>query len=418
MRMRASKRKAHGIERIVESVKSKQSDAQSRIDSLMSSLRKRDGYQAMFKHKKGEVQPKKAHFQVEIENSNVGEQYLSAQNQKHCDVDVDVGADEQSLFGVDDVDLKSPEDNDSVAINPKDSIDIDCSKMSFSTVYNSNLLPLQSVLATQNQRALPRKYEIQTQSKSKSRVPRPNKTLNFAKNKRSLTQQSTVSHRFPKTRNLRSSSSSAYGIKLPRLTRSILAEKDRMDSNRRGHGILEAATVKSTFSAPSNSWRRNLKPNQNQNANAKRRRVRMATRVIDEEREDCDSEYSVSAHLRGRESNNTMFLPRISRSKLRPKAKYKYNQRRPSEAQSVRDIAENDILREENALEQSLLRLNERLSNLTPSDAPPRGEGRDVDDARSVMSAGKRSGVPRKRKVKKAPTFKSKRERRRWPRNA
>merc|ERR1712013_265686 len=380
MRMRASKRKAHGIERIVESVKSKQSDAHSRIDSLMRSLRKRDGYQAMFKHKKGEVQPKKAHFQVEIENSNVGEQYLSAQNQKHCDVDVDVGADEQSLFGVDDVDLKSPEDNDSVAINPKDSIDIDCSKMSFSTVYNSNLLPLQSVLATQNQRALPRKYEIQTQSKSKSRVPRPNKTLNFAKNKRSLTQQSTASHRFPKTRNLRSSSSSAYGIKLPRLTRSILAEKDRMDSNRR--------------------------------------RVRMATRVIDEEREDCDSEYSVSAHLRGRESNNTMFLPRISRSKLRPKAKYKYNQRRPSEAQSVRDIAENDILREENALEQSLLRLNERLSNLTPSDAPPRGEGRDVDDAQSVMSAGKRSGVPRKRKVKKAPTLKSKRERRRWPRNA
>merc|ERR1712151_1388955 len=94
-----------------------------------------------------------------------------------------------SLFNINDMDMKSPEDNDSVKINPNDSID--CGKLSFSTVYNSNLLPLQSVKS----QLLPLN-EIKENQHPKANKIRPPKEYH-PKFKRTKTNISCNSHQLP-----------------------------------------------------------------------------------------------------------------------------------------------------------------------------------------------------------------------------
>eukprot|EP01083_Nonionella_stella_P196341 722546_1 len=90
---------------------------------------------------------------------------------------------------------------------------------------------------------------------------------------------------------------SSYGIKLPRLTQSILKEKNRRDSK-------EMHSPKSTFSAP--IWNRDA-PNMNDIDD-------FFTKTSDDGLDGLESH---------RTSNNTMFLPKINRSKLKPKSRVK-----------------------------------------------------------------------------------------------
>eukprot|EP01084_Bolivina_argentea_P177968 307706_1 len=272
-----------------------------------------------------------------------------------------------SLFNINDIDMKTPEDNDSVKINPKDSID--CNKTPFSTIYNSNLLPLQSVLG--NKRQL-----------------KPYKTT-----------ISCNSHQLPyeyKKRNKYLNKNKTYGIKLPRLTESILKEKDRLETLQR--------SPKSTFSAP--MWNKNTPNDIGYNIAMNRRRK--TTTIIDDFFTKTSDEF-VNSH---RNSNNTMFLPNIDRVKLKSKSKL-----RQKPAYSV--ISEYDILREEKKLQKSLSKINETLTNLAINERNCDSsklikKRRNVIKYPNYMRKRKVPNIPRKIKVRKSPVFKSKRRRKRW----
>jgi len=323
----------------------------------------------------------------------------------------------KELFSVKDVDLKSPEDNDSVKINPNDSID--CGKLSFSTVYDSNLLPLQSA-AFQNPK--PPQNDV-------SRAPPPPKTRRFPEKQRFRTRIPEPSKRLKCTvQRSTAVTEKNYGIKLPRLTRSILQEKDRMDSRQRPHrGPLplnppqQRSPMRSVLSAP--AWIRKIP--QDIGYSVAVHRKRKTTSIIDdffknsEEFKPSDPADSLSIR-QSKQSNRTLFLPQIKRP--RPKNKGKY----PGTTMTAHSVmADQDILREEMLLEQSLDRLNERLSNLDrngrdAADVTMRGlRRRNGVQPRNAMyskhsNEKKVDSVPRKLKTKKSPTFKSSRQRGRW----
>ena len=309
--------------------------------------------------------------------------------------------DHKSLFSITDVDMKTPEDNDSVKINPKDSID--CSKMSFSSVHESNLQPLQSVFGNfnlskpQKPRLPPAHHHPSKQFLSK--LPEPTKRL-----------QSSMHRHAPNRMD------NNYGIKLPRLTRSILKEKDRLDSRHQAGGPLayqhpHRSPLKSVLSAP--TWN-HMKP-KDIGYNIAVHRKRQTSTIIDDFFK-TSQEFTMDRSS-NRQSNHTLFLPQIKRP--RPKTNREYP--RAQIAHSV--MAEQDILRKEQQLKQSLDRLNDRLSTLDTTHRgrdPVHGQrSRNRVPSRNAMytnyiGEGKVASIPRKLKVKKSPTFKSSRQRRRW----
>jgi len=309
-----------------------------------------------------------------------------------------------AMFSINDIDMKQPEDNDSVKINPNDSID--CSKMSFSTVYNSNLLPLQSVKS----QLLPLN-EIKENQYPKTRKVKAIKDYH-PKFKRTRTNISCNSHQLPykyqkinrsvhQNDDTKSAVNVSYGIKLPRLTQSILKEKDRIDSRQQ----QQQRSPRSNYSAP--VWNRYLSKDNGFNHPINPRRNAMT--IIDSffNKENDDFLHS------NRQSNTTMFLPNINRSKLKPKVK------KPS--YSV--ISDYDLMREEDKLQKSLLKLNETLGNLSVKEghyyesSKPKERKRRYSKQRkysNYMNETKVSNIPRKLKVRKAPTLRSKRRRGRW----
>ena len=313
-----------------------------------------------------------------------------------------------SLFNINDIDMKSPEDNDSVKINPNDSID--CGKLSFSTVYNSNLLPLQSVKS----QLLPLD-EVKENKFPKTRKIKLKKDYH-PKFKRTRTNISCKSHQLPYkhqklTRSVhqnddtQSAVNISYGIKLPRLTQSILKEKDRIDSRRQQPPQKSPG---SNYSAP--VWNRYLSKDNGYKHPMNQRRN--ATTIIDDFFKEEQDDFLET----NRQSNTTLFLPNINRSKLKPKAS---KMRKP--AYSV--ISEYDMQREEDKLQKSLMKLNETLGALSVKeghyyDSSKQREARRGYSKRrkypNYMSETKVSNIPRKLKVRKAPTFKSKRRRGRW----
>merc|ERR1712228_753596 len=99
-----------------------------------------------------------------------------------------------------------------------------------------------------------------------------------------------------------------------------------------------------------------------------------------------------------RQSNTTMFLPQINRSKLKPKPN---KVRKP--AYSV--ISDYDLMREEDKLQKSLLKLNETLGNLSVKEghyyesSKPRERNRRYWKQRkypNYMNETKVSNIPRK----------------------
>eukprot|EP01083_Nonionella_stella_P151486 484048_1 len=188
---------------------------------------------------------------------------------------------------------------------------------------------------------------------------------------------------------------SSYGIKLPRLTQSILKEKNRRDSK-------EMHSPKSTFSAP--IWNRDA-PNMNDIDD-------FFTKTSDDGLDGLESH---------RTSNNTMFLPKINRSKLKPKSRVRGKPAYSVMSQYDVIREEEDIRREENKLEKSLQRINETLSNLQMKQPKysllkkkPNTRNRQLGKYPNYLNETKVSTIPRKIKVKKSPTFKSRRRRRRW----
>ena len=321
-----------------------------------------NGYQTLF-HKK-----------INYENETQKSKYLIPSNQHKQNINITQSIN-GSLFSINDADMKTPEDNDSVKINPKDSID--CSKMDFSTVYNSNLLPLQSALDNKqnilnnrnqnhpkhtlnmnlniprnmnksiisNKTSISHQYQYQHKNRIQSQIQQRNMMRNYlyptANPPKSKQSQRSLGHS-------QISSTSSYGIRLPRLTQSILKEKDRLDSK-------HLHSPKSTFSAP--VWNLGYNGNMAQNMNQRRK----PSTIIDDFFTKTSDEFAIDSH---RKSNNTMFLPNINRSRLKPKgARYsKFNKMKQNTAYSV--ISEYDIIKEEDKLKKSLKRINETLSNL------------------------------------------------------
>ena len=339
--------------------------------SNCSILKKSAGYQQIFKQKVDYIRNKNHNNKNEIISSPL--QSING-----------------SLFAINDVDMKSPEDNDSVKINPKDSID--CDKMNFSTIYNSNLLPLQSVLEN--------KRNIALKSNNKSRInylrPPSKVNNNFPLRQSQISNANTVK------------SNKSYGIKLPRLTQSILKEKDRLDSQNDDQG----SRPKSIVSAP--VWNRYLPKGIGYNMAINRKRN--TTTIIDDFFTKTSDEFVVDSH---RKSNNTMFLPNINRSKLKPK-RQRYSKFNNKENNAYSVISQYDILREESKLEKSLMRINETLSNLEVDDRNyKKNYNQNYKNYKqrkypNYMNDTKVSSIPRKIKTKKSPTFKSSRQRRRW----
>jgi len=329
----------------------------------------------------------------------------------------------ESAFNLNDVDMKTPEDNDSVKINPKDSIEIDGAKMSFSTVYDSNLMPLQSVFERPCPPPRPQiaasihplspnpKPRRRQRKRFQSNIPEPTKRL-----KASI--QSHVSMP-PRT-------DSNYGIKLPRLTQSILKEKDRHDIR---HGPLglhplskyrqqnrHQSPLKSVLSAP--AWNHRSKQKDIGQSVAGHRKRKTSTIIDDFFKNSQEFTADCSSIRQSNQTMATMFLPHIQRPQAKPSRR-----RNTKIAYSV--MADQDILRTEAQLNQSLERLNERLSTLDANDgvsvANPRSDYRRRHRVPprnaaygAYLSDGKVASIPRKLKVKKSPTFKSSRQRRRW----
>jgi len=316
-----------------------------------------------------------------------------------------------AMFSINDIDMKQPEDNDSVKINPNDSID--CSKMSFSTVYNSNLLPLQSVPANNknnknNKRITSCESNISCNS---HQIPFKYQQKRYKNDKIKSKKAYSVNHSYginlphSVASNDTHSVASSYGIKLPRLTQSILQERDRIH-------FQSKIPPKSTLSVPVYN---SCSP-RDFGYNVAMNRKRNTTSIIDAFFTETSNVFLESQ----RKSNYS--LPNINRSKLKLKSK-KISKQKP--ACSV--ISECDILREENKLEQSLLRLNKTLSKLTMDnktycnyDALKGRRQKTRNNTRNYpnyMNEAKVSSVPRKIKVKKSPIFNGRdRTRRKWKR--